>query len=138
MVSFDLHADNRRTRANESQCNGDRSWRGMATRLGQLAMKNPWPAADDEEMAQRIELGVDQSALLVRELLLARGDGVIIPPRYLAWVNRPDGVLVTTDRSRFLVPPSEVEAFAPVLRAMVRPELFDLWGSDHGCDPGNC
>jgi hypothetical protein len=77
---------------------------------------------DEEEWAHAIALGVERGAALVRELMATPAIG-IIPPRYLSWSSRPDGLLVTTDRARFMVVTEAVEAFCPTLAAMIQPKL---------------
>jgi hypothetical protein len=61
---------------------------------------------------------------LVRELLTTPPQN-IATPSYLAWDELGDGgLLITTDRARFIVAAEQVEVFARSLARMVRPELI--------------
>jgi hypothetical protein len=81
-------------------------------------------AGDPEEMAATVELGVERSGALVRELLTTPPQN-IIPPRYLTWVElQGGGLLVTTDKAKFIVAADQLEVFGPSLARMVRRELI--------------
>jgi hypothetical protein len=86
-------------------------------------------AIDD---AVAVELGAERSRLLVRELLTTAPQN-IVPPRYLTWDElEGGGLLITTDKAKFIVAPEQVEVFCPSLVRMVRPELV------RGTPAGSC
>jgi hypothetical protein len=70
-----------------------------------------------------IELGAERSRALVRELLTTPPQN-IATPRYLSWDElEGGGLLITTDKAKFIVSAEQVEVFCPSLMRMVRPEL---------------
>jgi hypothetical protein len=74
--------------------------------------------------AVAVELGAERSRALVRELLTTAPQN-IATPRYLTWDELADGgLLITTDKARFIVAADQVEVFCPSLARMVRPELI--------------
>lgn len=78
------------------------------------------------ENAAAVELGAERSRALVRELLITAPHN-IVPPRYLSWNELEEGgLVVTTDRAKFIVGAEQVEVFCPSLVRMVRPELMAM------------
>jgi hypothetical protein len=88
------------------------------------------PLFDEEELADAVEIGVERSGALVRELMRAPPQA-IIPPRYLRCTPLPQGLFVVTDRAAFLVPAEAVDEFCPTFELLIREEL-------RGVARGNC
>ena len=81
-------------------------------------------------MAVAVELGVEGSCALVRELVTAAPQN-IIPPRYLTWAPLANGgLLIITDKAKFVVVAEELEGFGPTLARMIqRPLLGGMRGN---------
>jgi hypothetical protein len=79
---------------------------------------------DESEFDSAIEISAEHAHELAKELTGRVIDlGPVRRPRSLSWCACMDGVLITTDRARWIIRVEDPSEFVGFLRAMIRPEF---------------